>query len=493
MKSSHKWAESLCNVVRKGLELNGPRYSDKKFLIDSYCNNIHHVFDRQETKLTPTASNQFSIRQYNETIATSSSPHIPRSPDDKLSSVSAIGSSINPYDSVYVNNYVNLQQVQVVGFDLDYTLATYSDSLQELIYKLAMDILVSSFGFPSCLKDVPHASSYAIRGLSVDMQHGLLCKLSHLQRVAVNATYKGKKALDLSEIEELYGESRHVPYNRLEHMRPLYDLYSIVEANLIANCMDYFEHRKYYHGEHYSSSAVMDDIEAAIREVHTSGLMHNAILDDLPKYINSSPKLMDLFQHLHDGGKKMFLCTNSSYKYADKVLSYILGMSMGPNKGTSRHKWRDIFDVVICSASKPSFYNTKQPFRQWNTDSDIPSTAPVKSLEKGLVYIHGSCYVLHRLTGWKGKEILYIGDNLRSDLREARRWHGWHTACVIRELTHEITVQHSIEFQQLYDFRGLTRQLIQDFQNLTLLEKSQKRGTMQLLASVLGLTNLILR
>ena len=60
--------------------------------------------------------------------------------------------------------------------------------------------------------------------------------------------------------------------------------------------------------------------------------------------------------------------------------------------------------------------------------------------------------------------VLYVGDNLYADLVDARRSHGWQTACVISELEHEINVQNDVEFQALHKLRSLTRQLINDVQ-----------------------------
>lgn len=79
--------------------------------------------------------------------------------------------------------------------------------------------------------------------------------------------------------------------------------------------------------------------------------------------------------------------------------------------------------------------------------------------------MHGSVQALERATGWKGKDVLFVGDNLRVDLVEARRWHGWHTACVINELNHEVSVQGSPVFNELHFLRSTVRHLIVDLQD----------------------------
>lgn len=95
-------------------------------------------------------------------------------------------------------------------------------------------------------------------------------------------------------------------------MRPLYDMYSIVEACLIADAMDVFATTAA--GDptamYPDPAAITDDVQAAVRDVHVSGFMHLAIMQDLERYLIPSPQLEEMLVHLKEGGKKLFLCTN---------------------------------------------------------------------------------------------------------------------------------------------------------------------------------------
>lgn len=211
---------------------------------------------------------------------------------------------------VFANNYLNMGDVKIVGFDLDYTLVPYTTELQSLIYNLARDILVSAYGFPVEFKCGTFDPQFAIRGLSVDARFGVLIKLNHLQRVGHRYAYKGKRPVTSEEMESYYGASRHIPYNDLVQLRPLNDMFSLAEACLIADAMEVFEHQKKKNGELYSPYAIIDDIQSAVREVHISGMMHNAVIADLDRFVNSNDRLPELLHHLKQGGKKLFLCTN---------------------------------------------------------------------------------------------------------------------------------------------------------------------------------------
>ena len=59
---------------------------------------------------------------------------------------------------------------------------------------------------------------------------------------------------------------------------------------------------------------------------------------------------------------------------------------------------------------------------------------------------------------------MYLGDNMRADLVEARRWHGWHTGCIIGELDDEIEIQRSLPCKEKHFLRSTLRSLIYDLQ-----------------------------
>lgn len=359
---------------------------------------------------------------------------------------------------IYANNYLNYGDLKVVGFDLDYTLVSYTVELQTLIYNLARDVLVSAYGYPKDLSSIQFDPKFAIRGLTVDSRHGVLSKLSHLQKLAVNRSYRGKQQLSLDDIEKLYG-NRHIPYGELSQMRPLNDLFSVAEGCLIADVMELFISNSHKTGETFVPSSLVEDVQQAISEVHINGSMQGAVLADPQRYIKSAPDLGNMLSHVRDSGKKLFLCTNSGYTYSNQALNHALGLQ------SHSSEWKDLFDVIICSAKKPDFYKSRMPFRLWDAVRRTPTTTPVGKLEKGQVYVQGSAKALLRATGWKGEEVLYLGDNLRTDLVEARRWHGWHTGCIINELESEVEIQQSPECEELRFLRSTLRNLMYDLQN----------------------------
>lgn len=368
-------------------------------------------------------------------------------------------------NEIFTNNYLNLNKIGAIGFDLDYTLVAYTVELQELIYETARDILISSYGYPCALNRCEFDPRFAVRGLSVDVKRGILCKLSHMQRISQKRTYKGKQNLSAEQVSRMYGDSRHISHNNLSKMRPLHDLYCVPEACLIADMVDHFENNAW---QAYDAEAVVEDVQAAIRDAHVSGAIQSVIVSKPELYIKRSPHLAQTLLHLRRSNKKLFLCTNSTFAYADKALRYVLGIDnmqrLSRPEELPFKDWRDLFDIVICSANKPEFYSSRKPFRRWNTENDRPDTAHISSLQRGEVYVKGSASVLRRMTGWSGHEILYIGDNLLNDLVEARRTHGWRTACIINELDEEIAIHNAERARELRFLRSSLRHLINEIQ-----------------------------
>jgi HAD superfamily 5'-nucleotidase-like hydrolase len=171
------------------------------------------------------------------------------------------------------------------------------------------------------------------------------------------------------DIVDMYGEARHISQEyRNTNMRPLNDLFSLAEACLLSDTIEYFDQT----GVDYDPRAVVEDIQAAIVETHHSGKMHNAVLDNLDDYITPSPLVRKWLERLKEGGKKLFVSSNSGYLYMKQTLNH----TVGPD-------WQDLFDVVITGAQKPRFYTGTRPFRRINALTGMVDTAPVKTLDQG--------------------------------------------------------------------------------------------------------------
>lgn len=53
----------------------------------------------------------------------------------------------------------------------------------------------------------PADPSFAIRGLAVDVEKGLLCKLSYIHQIAKRCVFRGRRKLSPEEVLQVYGGS----------------------------------------------------------------------------------------------------------------------------------------------------------------------------------------------------------------------------------------------------------------------------------------------
>ncbi|KAL5538875.1 hypothetical protein UlMin_044191 [Ulmus minor] len=335
-------------------------------------------------------------------------------------------------EGIYVNKNLRLDNIQVYGFDYDYTLAHYTPNLQGLIYDLAKEHMVDVFRYPVKCMEFKYDPTFPIRGLTYDKKHGHLMKLDFFASIEPDGCYFGRRKLSRQEIEEKYG-TRHIGRENSRELKGLMDLFCFSEACLIADMVQHFQES----GVEYDYSYVNQDVNSAIQHVHQSGLVHNRILADPHRYLVKNDKVFRFLKMLREKGKKLFLLTNSPYKFVDGGMQFISKDSMAGSDS-----WRELFDVVIARANKPDFYHTNHPFRCYDTENDRLAFTKVDSFLPNKIYYHGCLKTFLDITQWNGPEVIYFGDHLFSDLKAPSKM-GWRTAAIIRELESEIHIQNT--------------------------------------------------
>ncbi|XP_010525764.1 PREDICTED: 5'-nucleotidase domain-containing protein DDB_G0275467 isoform X2 [Tarenaya hassleriana] len=345
---------------------------------------------------------------------------------------------MNP-QGIYVNKNLRLDNIQVYGFDYDYTLAHYSSNLQSLIYDLAKQHMVNEFRYPEICMQFKYDPTFPIRGLYYDRQKGCLMKLDFFGSIEPDGCYFGRRKLSRKEIEDMYG-TRHIGRDQARGLVGLMDFFCFSEACLLADMVQYFVDAKL----EFDASYIYNDVNRAIQHVHRSGLAHRGILSDPHRYLVKNGQLLRFLRMLKDKGKKLFLLTNSPYHFVDGGMRFLMEDTFGV-----KDSWRELFDVVIAKANKPEFYTSDHPFRCYDTERDTLAFTKVDAFHPNKVYYHGCLKSFLQITKWHGPEVIYFGDHLFSDLRGPSK-SGWRTAAIIHELEREIQIQNedSYRFEQ---------------------------------------------
>ena len=82
--------------------------------------------------------------------------------------------------------------------------------------------------------------------------------------------------------------------------------------------------------------------------------------------------------------------------------------------------WKDLFDIVIFFARKPSFFHSNRPFWRLDGPNEVESFLGWEDLESGEYYSQGNWKDLNELleycTEWEPTTCLYFGDNVLQDV-----------------------------------------------------------------------------
>jgi len=155
----------------------------------------------------------------------------------------------------------------------------------------------------------------------------------------------------------------------------------------------------------------------------------------LPKFVIRDPNLAPTLHKLRSAGKKLFLLTNSRWPYTDVMMNYLLGGAM-----SEYPSWRNYFDIVICAATKPAFFQERRPLLERDGDRVRAAEFP---LERGKAYEGGNLVDLERALGVGGDQVLYVGDHIYGDILRSKKESAWRTAMIMQELETEVLAYES--------------------------------------------------
>ncbi|XP_051002681.1 cytosolic purine 5'-nucleotidase isoform X3 [Acomys russatus] len=318
------------------------------------------------------------------------------------------------YHRVFVNRSLAMEKIKCFGFDMDYTLAVYkSPEYESLGFELTVERLVS-IGYPQELLSFAYDSTFPTR----------------------------------PETREQY-PNKFIQRDDTERFYILNTLFNLPETYLLACLVDFFTNCPRYtscdtgfkDGDLFMSyRSMFQDVRDAVDWVHYKGSLKEKTVENLEKYVVKDGKLPLLLSRMNEVGK-VFLATNSDYKYTDKIMTYLFDFPHGPKPGSSHRPWQSYFDLILVDARKPLFFGEGTVLRQVDTKTGkLKIGTYTGPLQHGIVYSGGSSDTICDLLGAKGKDILYIGDHIFGDILKSKKRQGWRTFLVIPELAQELHV-----------------------------------------------------
>jgi 5'-nucleotidase len=358
---------------------------------------------------------------------------------------------------IYCNRDTRLDQIDAIGFDMDYTLAIYrQEAMDQLSVECTAKNLIAR-GYPESLLSMPYATRFPIRGLLVDMKLGNIIKTDRY-RYAKTA-YHGTYELSSEERKKLYQGKRIRPSK--ERFYSVDTLYALSEVTVFAAVVDALGKNKARGALDYPK--IFQDVRDSIDEAHRDGSLKSIIGNELPRYIERDAELPATLHKLRSAGKKLFLLTNSEPPYTEKVMRYLLE---GDHERTEYKSWRSFFDVVISEARKPRFFTEQAAFSEV---VDLPNgngagngsatgngngngKSRVSSESRVHMYVGGNHVELERMLGVASDRVLYVGDHIFGDVLRAKKESSWRTLMIIQEMTDELEAieRNAPEIQRLH-------------------------------------------
>lgn len=370
------------------------------------------------------------------------SPPRPAGDERRRQLAAAVAASLLAHDEVplgreiYVNRTLRMDSIRYVGFDLDWTLASYHrDVLGELTYRLAAERLLATGRYPPALAELVYRPEFSCRGLLIDRQLGTVIKMDRHRYVG--AAYLGYRRLDSAARAALYRqEPIDLSRERFYRVDTLFELPEVALFNDLVELL-----RK---GDELLPPEVVarifEDVRTTVDALHADGSLKSRIGRRPQDFLTRDPQLGVALARLILGGKRLFLLTNSEWSFTRAVCSHLFD-DLVPGLPT----WRDYFDLVVVSAGKPGFFREARPFLRLDSGGEPQGSEEVPAWHGA--YAGGSRPNLMRLLDSYGEQVLFVGDHVYGDIRWPRVSTTWRTALVVSEL--ETEIERTIETQDV--------------------------------------------
>jgi len=329
---------------------------------------------------------------------------------------------------IYCNRNLRLDQIDMVGFDMDYTLALYKQAeLDRLSIEATAKKLVAR-GYPESLLTMSYRTHFPIRGLLVDRKLGNILKTDRYRYV--KKAYHGTRELTSEERRRTYQQRPVRPDPTRYHS--IDSLFALSEVTVFAAVVDELDRpvEADQPSAEVDFSQLFDDVRSSIDEAHRDGSIKETIMADIGRYIEYDAELGATLHMLRSAGKRLFLLTNSEPQYTAAVMSHLLRGEVSEYRS-----WRSYFDVIISSAMKPAFFMREAPFEETFGQLQLRKAT---ELTRGRMYLGGSQAEFEKLTGVPGDRVLYVGDHIYGDVLRAKKQSAWRTLMIIQELTDEL-------------------------------------------------------
>ncbi|MBF0209223.1 MAG: 5'-nucleotidase, partial [Oligoflexia bacterium] len=226
--------------------------------------------------------------------------------------------------SIYVNRTLNLKHIQVIGFDMDYTLVRYqSKHFEEMAFKEMIRKLVNEKNYPEEILGLSFDFSKIVRGLVFDKKRGNLLKLCRYGKV--KTCYHGSCQLSFSEMQRVY-KGLVIDLNDRNYAT-IDTTFSVSPALLYLQLIDLKDKNQLTPGSLLqlpSYEEIYLDIGDALDRSHLDGSLKNKVLKNPEHFLIQDPFIPQTLEMFKANQKKLVIITNSDFYYTRLLLDHTM-------------------------------------------------------------------------------------------------------------------------------------------------------------------------
>jgi 5'-nucleotidase len=333
---------------------------------------------------------------------------------------------------IFCNRTLNLRSITAIGYDMDYTLIHYRVDQWELrAYEHIKQRLMAA-GWP--VGDLRFDAQGVTRGLVIDLEKGNLCKANRFG--FVKRAFHGTRPLEFEAQRTAYSRTQ-VDLSQ-ERWVFINTLFSLSEACIYGQLVELLDQGRLPGVMGYRD--LYNHVRKSLDAAHMEGELKAEIMANPDRFVELDPELPLALLDQKSAGKKLLLITNSGWEYTAAMMAYAFDRFMPAGM-----PWRALFHVVMVSARKPEFFNSRQPVHEVMLDSGLLKVESGSKLRDGAVY-HGGCAALVEAhLGVSGDDILYVGDHMFTDVHISKSALHWRTALILRELEDEVRAEDAFQ------------------------------------------------
>ena len=209
------------------------------------------------------------------------------------------GNQTNLRTQIFCNIELNSENLEAVGFDMDFTLAQYNEAFDLLAFEGAKRKLFESMQYPKEVLEFTYSSERFRRGLIIDIKRGNFLKVD--RHKYVRKAYHGLNELSSAQRKSVY--SKEITTFTDSNYVNMDTLFHLIDALLFADIIDLKDKNPSLISKSYNQ--IYKDVRTAVDTCHKDGSIKDRVMLSPSDYIVYDDSLVRLLVQLRQAGKKV--------------------------------------------------------------------------------------------------------------------------------------------------------------------------------------------